>query len=313
MDGALKEAIRRSLLDSVSSRTVPTKNSSAESQGAALASPKNESGSKAEGDAAPVTQGEKDSFPENVEESKVQSPPHTPPGSPAPKVEANEREVVSTPPTRNHEDAGEDKKPVTPASAKTNFSEEAEAVGDEIAVAIGTTLDNCAQALDEIVTEFDMANALSSAVGAARVAASVASSVAEALDDQQGDNSLVVDDGVSTMTMSVPSISVVDEQKEEEEEGVFNKDDKAQEPSEKTEDGGANATDATISKASSHEEDDAKAGTGEDEWEVVGDDDLLARATENLGSALYESQHSNHDASVAGDIDSLPSSIPTLK
>jgi len=318
MDVALKEAIRRSLLDSVSNHTVPTKNSSPESQKEASASPKCESDHNAEGKPTPTSEGKKGHSSENAEAAMSLSSPHTPPGSPAPaKVEA--KDVVLTPTTRNHEGVGKDNKPTTPASAKTNFSEEAEAVGDELAVAIGATLDNCAQALDQIVTEFDMADALSSAVGAARVAASaasVASSVAETLDDQQGAN--LVDDGVSTMTMSVPSISTVDEQKggqEEEEEaaGKFKEDKKGEGPSDVKEADAVEKDAAAATVEAGDDEDAAKANAAEDEWEVVGDDDLLARATENLGTALYESQHSNPDGSSGGDIDSLPSSIPTLE
>lgn len=136
-------------------------------------------------------------------------------------------------------------KVLTPASAVSRFSEDAAGIG-EAAEAIGATLDACAGAIDAIVSEFDK--------------------------EPCAEDSPKEIDSVSAMTSSIPSIN-----------GVTQNDE--------------------CMRTTNFEADD---------WEVVDEDTgALAKATEVVGSALFES---GKDTTVSSNpsVDSIPSSVPTI-
>ena len=179
-------------------------------------------------------------------------------------------EAPSTPTEKK--DADEDMVE-TPPSAKTNFSEEAEGIGD-VAEHLGATLDACAGAIDAIVTELEFNP---------KAAEKCPPENPSAPPIEEMD----VPDSLSAMTSSILS----------------------EEPKEKN--------DKTSNKKNEKVSDDINNGeedqNEDDEWSMVSEQsDALAKATEAIGSALFDfDKKSSTDLAESG-IDSIPSSVPTV-
>ena len=159
----------------------------------------------------------------------------------------------------------------TPASAKSNFSAEAEGIGDA-AEHLGATLDECAGAIDAIVAELD-------------------SKAAEKCPPENPSappiEEMDVPDSVSAMTSSIVS----------------------EDPREKK-DETSNKKDANVSDDVNNGEEDQNE---DDEWSMVSEQsDALAKATEAIGSALFDFDKKSSTDLAGSGIDSIPSSIPTV-
>ena len=172
-------------------------------------------------------------------------------------------EAPSTPTKKDADDA----MITTPPSAKSNFSKEAEGIGDT-AEQIGVTLDACACAIDAIVTELD---------SKAAEKCPPENPSAPPIEDMEAP------DSISAMTSSILS----DNPKKENEE----------------------QNEMTPEGTNAGKED----GNGDDDWDMVSESsDALAKATEAIGSALFDfDKKSSTDLAESG-IDSIPSSVPTV-
>ena len=178
-------------------------------------------------------------------------------------------EAPSTPAEKK--DADEDMV-ATPPSAKTNFSEEAEGIGD-VAEHLGATLDACAGAIDAIVTELD-----------SKAAEKCPPENPSAPPTEEMD----VPDSVSAMTSSIVS----------------------EDPREKNDE----TSDKKNEKVSDDNNNNGDEDQNEDdEWSMVSEQsDALAKASEAIGSALFDFDKKSSTDLAASGIDSIPSSVPTV-
>jgi hypothetical protein len=201
----------------------------------------------------------------------------------------------------------------------------------EIAEAIGITLDHCAEAIDAIVSEFNkeaskhsstnekvgkelVESAVVSAVGAASASSSVVMELANAFEETKKEEN---QDDVSAMTNSFvshkepligsePDIVVEPTMLEEE---MFLKEEEteveSEEPKEET---------VIVEPSAPVDEMDEiveAEDSSDDEWSVVNDDDeMMARAAQMIGSAIFEGD--NTAESVVSSATSVPSTVPSL-
>lgn len=200
-------------------------------------------------------------------------------------------EVELSPPTE------EDFKPSAPVDTDVKIEEpdrsesfSVDAVGNgDVAQVLGQTLDQCVDAIDAMVKEINR---------------SASATAKKAADDSKPAAEVVVNESVEE---DEPEIAVV--------ETVA--DDAASVEMEETANAGA-----TILDPVGVEESSVRSAQSEDEWQVVSDDEekvddeILARAAQVIGSALFESDNLSRgdDSSFTGGGDgaSFLSSVPTI-
>ena len=188
-----------------------------------------------------------------------------------PKVDPSPKPEYVAPSTPSEKKDADEDMVETPASAKTNFSEEAEGIGD-VAEHLGATLDACAGAIDAIVTELD-----------SKAAEKCPPENPSAPPTEEMD----VPDSVSAMTSSI-----VSEDPREKHDKTSNK--KNEKVSNDNNNGGEDQNE-------------------DDEWSMVSEQsDALAKATEAIGSALFDFDKKSSTDLAASGIDSIPSSVPTV-
>merc|ERR1712226_940036 len=286
VDHALKEAIRRSMLDY---KTRKKDNESTEREDVAVKDARKEEESKSEPveeapavDKTPTIEDEEAPAVPSAErevEEEFEIPPEAPVGAhPAPSVkEPEEKDIevvvhVSEPCTSfTNVDVSEpcqvfSKQPPTPASPEKTTSEESfacDAEGNgEVAEALGETMDAIASAIEDISAELET-------VG----------DVKEDKQEEEADDKVVVD----AASESKAGATILSGEEEADEKS----------------------------------EDDKSEDGSQGSWDVVGDE-ALARAAQVIGSALFDSQvsgsqqASNEEVSMLGSDHSLPTTLPSV-
>ena len=152
-------------------------------------------------------------------------------------------------------------KVVTPKSAKNNFCEDAKGIESPVAENLGATLDACAVAIDDIVSELD-------------------SKAAQCMHEKcppENPSASPIADSVSAMTSSISSLDI-------------------------------NAKKQEVAATESGD-----GGINDDDWSMVSENSAtLAKATEAIGSALFEFDKQCSGDIAGSGIDSIPSSVSTV-
>jgi hypothetical protein len=211
-----------------------------------------------------------------------------------PKATAPVEESVATAPVDEKETAA----PVMEAEVcvadeprgSGSFSIDAEGNG-VVAVVLGATLDQCAEVIDAMMLEISR--------GSEETAASTEDE--DAVEDAKESPS---EANVEEADIVVETVSEADDASETHESVIEGAE------------GGATILESTENDDVAHEEEESvKSEQSEDEWQVVSDDEqmigdeMLARAAQVIGSALFESGTSSL---TAGASSSVLSSVPTI-